>query len=91
MTGGSRAVQVAVGCPRCKHSGYVGRTSIHELFVMNEAAHKAILGGADSTTLHNVARQEGMLTLYEDGLRKVAAGVTSLDEVLRVTQDQGNA
>lgn len=58
---------------------------------MNEAAHKAILGGADSTTLHNVARQEGMLTLYEDGLRKVAAGVTSLDEVLRVTQDQGNA
>ena len=58
---------------------------------MDDEAHRAILSGADATTLHNVARQGGMLTLYEDGLRKVAAGVTSLEEVMRVTQDQGNA
>jgi len=58
---------------------------------MGEAAHQAILSGADATTLHNIARKAGMLTLYEDGLRKVAAGVTSLEEVLRVTQDQSNA
>jgi general secretion pathway protein E len=58
---------------------------------MNDAAHKAILAGADATTLHSVARAGGMLTLYEDGLRKVAAGVTSLDELLRVTQDQRDA
>ncbi len=91
MAPGSRTVQVARGCPECKQTGYRGRTSIHELFVMDESAHQAILAGADATTLHNVARKAGMLTLYEDGLRKVAAGTTSLEEVLRVTQDQDSA
>jgi general secretion pathway protein E len=91
MPAGERGVHVARGCVHCKQTGYLGRTSVHELFVMDDAAHRAILSGADATTLHNVARQGGMLTLYEDGLRKVAAGVTSLEEVMRVTQDQGNA
>lgn len=88
MPPGQRTVYTAVGCPQCKNNGYRGRTSVHELFVMNDVAHKAILSGADATTLHKVARESGMITLYEDGLRKVAAGVTSLEEVLRVTQDQ---
>lgn len=86
----SKAMYSAVGCSFCKNSGYLGRTSIHELFVIDDAAHQAILSGADATTLHNVARSNGMLTLYEDGLRKVAAGITSLEELLRVTQDQAN-
>ncbi len=81
----------AVGCDKCRQTGYQGRTSIHELFEMDEAMHKAILQGDDATVLHQVARQNGMITLYEDGLRKVVSGVTSLEEVLRVTQDQGNA
>ncbi len=84
-------VYEAVGCAHCKHTGYRGRTSIHELFVMDERMHAAVLSGVDATTLHNVAREAGMLTLHEDGLRKVVAGVTSLDEVLRVTQDQDHA
>ena len=88
---GRGQVYEAVGCPACKQTGYRGRTSVHELFVMNDAAIKAILSGVDATELHRLARQSGMLTLYEDGLRKVAAGVTALEEVLRVTQDQGNA
>jgi general secretion pathway protein E len=91
MPPGGTIVFEARGCPQCKHTGYLGRTSIHELFVMNDAAHEAILAGADATRLHNVARAGGMLTLYEDGLRKVAEGVTSLDELLRVTQDQRDA
>ncbi|HRQ57843.1 MAG TPA: type II secretion system ATPase GspE [Azoarcus taiwanensis] len=91
MPEGARRLYEASGCPECKHTGYLGRTSVHELFIMNDAAHRAILSGADATTLHNVARKNGMITLYEDGLRKVAAGVTSLDEVLRVTQDQDDA
>ena len=91
MPPGGTPVFEARGCPHCKHTGYLGRTSIHELFVMNDAAHEAILAGADATRLHNVARAGGMLTLYEDGLRKVAEGVTSLDELLRVTQDQRDA
>lgn len=89
--GGELHLFTARGCELCKHTGYRGRTSIHELFVMDAAAHQAILGGADATTLHQVARRGGMLTLYEDGLRKVAAGATSLEELLRVTQDQGSA
>lgn len=80
----------ATGCEHCKQTGYRGRTAIHELFVMDGAMHKAIQSGADATELHAIARQRGMLTLYEDGLRKVAAGTTSLEEVLRVTQDQND-
>ncbi|MFT4520617.1 MAG: general secretion pathway protein E [Halioglobus sp.] len=76
------------GCDACKHTGYRGRTGIHELFVLDSAMHAAILSGADATTLHTTARQHGMFTLFEDGLRKVAQGVTSMEELLRVTLDQ---
>jgi len=81
-------VYQAVGCDACKHTGYSGRTGIHELFVLDGAMHEAILGGADATALHAAARRNGMYTLFEDGLRKVAHGVTSMEEVLRVTLDQ---
>lgn len=88
LTGAITEIYAAGGCPDCKQSGYRGRTAIHELFVMDGTMHRAIQAGADATELHETARKAGMLTLFEDGLRKVAAGVTSLDEVLRVTQDQ---
>ncbi|MDR2260299.1 MAG: Flp pilus assembly complex ATPase component TadA [Azoarcus sp.] len=91
MAPGANIAHVARGCAMCKHTGYLGRTAIHELFVMDAAAHEAILAGSDATALHSLARRGGMLTLYEDGLRKVAAGLSSLEEVLRVTQDQGDA
>ena len=81
----------ATGCDQCQHTGYRGRTGINELFVMDSAMHAAILDGADATTLHATARRHGMVTLYEDGLRKVVRGVTSLEEVLRVTLDQQEA
>ncbi|MBR0567253.1 type II secretion system ATPase GspE [Azoarcus sp. L1K30] len=84
-------IHVARGCPQCRGSGYRGRVGIHELFVLDESMHRAIINGADATELHAVARKAGMVTLYEDGLRKVAAGVTSLEEVMRVTQDQADA
>jgi len=85
---GQTQVYTAKGCEACKQTGYKGRIAIHELFPLDNAMHKAILEGADATTLHAVARQHGMITLYEDGLRKVVTGQTSLEEVLRVTQDQ---
>ena len=91
MPAGSRQVYNPVGCPACRQTGYSGRTGIHELFVLGEDMHQAIISGADATELHETARKSGMFTLYEDGLRKVAAGETSLEEVLRVTQDQGHA
>lgn len=81
----------AKGCDHCRGTGYQGRTGIHELLVVDEDMRSGILRGLDASALQQLAIQAGMYTLYDDGLRKVAAGVTSLDEVLRVTQDQSDA
>ena len=70
------------------HTGYAGRTGIHELFVLDDNMHRVIMSGADATGLHGAAREQGMRTLYEDGLRKVVQGVTSREGILRVTRDQ---
>ena len=77
-----------VGCEHCKQTGFSGRTAIHELFVLSPELQKSILDGADANQLNEQARANGMGTLLEDGMRKVQAGLTSIDEVLRVTQDQ---
>ena len=87
----NRPIYTPVGCARCRDSGYQGRTGIHELLLLDEPMRRAILDNLDAGALHAHATQAGMLTLYEDGLRKVAAGVTSLDELLKVTQDQSDA
>ena len=71
-------------------TGYAGRAAIHELFALDNEMHRVIMSGADATLLHAAARRQGMITLYEDGLRKVVQGVTSLEEVMRVTQDQSD-
>jgi general secretion pathway protein E len=81
----------AVGCEQCRQTGYSGRCGIHELLVLDDPMRRAILDGLDASTLHNKATASGMRTLYEDGLRKVAAGITSLEELLRVTEDQTDA
>ena len=81
----------ASGCEHCRGAGYQGRTGIHEMLVLDEALRRAVLDGKDAGTLNAIATRAGMLSLYEDGLRKVTAGVTSLDELLRVTQDQSDA
>lgn len=88
LPAGQTTVYQARGCEHCLDTGYAGRTSIHELFVLDEDMHRVIMSGADATLLHAAARKQGMITLYEDGLRKVVAGKTSLEEVMRVTQDQ---
>ena len=82
-----KVIYEAAGCESCKDTGYRGRMAIHELFVVDSAAQRAVLDGADAHQLRELARAR-MRTLYEDGLRKVALGHSSLDEVLRVTQDQ---
>ncbi|MEM6773421.1 MAG: ATPase, T2SS/T4P/T4SS family [Pseudomonadota bacterium] len=88
LPAGERRVYEADGCEHCLGSGYAGRTAIHELFFLDDSIRRTIQSGADAAGLHAAARAQGMITLYEDGLRKVAAGVSSLEEVLRVTQDQ---
>jgi general secretion pathway protein E len=84
----SCTVYKARGCDACMKTGYAGRTGIHELFVLDSDMHSVIMSGADATKLHAAAREQGMTTLYEDGLRKVVQGITSMEEVLRVTRDQ---
>ncbi len=87
----AQPVYRAVGCELCRQSGYWGRTGIHELLVLDEPMRRAIIEGRDANVLNAIAAEGGMLSLYEDGLRKVAAGHTTLDELARVTQDQSDA
>ena len=77
-----------MGCEHCKQTGFSGRTAIHELFVLSPELQKAILDGADANQFNEQALANGMATLLEDGMLKVQTGMTSIDEVLRVTQDQ---
>lgn len=90
-SGDACQVYEARGCDHCLQTGYSGRTGIHELFVLDDDMHREIMSGADATLLHAAARRQGMVTLYEDGLRKVMGGMTSMQELLRVTQDQSEA
>ena len=75
------------GCEGCSYTGYYGRQGIFELLVINEAVRKMILKNADAGETRDVARQQGMKTLLEDGVEKVKTGMTTLREVLRVTQE----
>lgn len=79
------------GCPACRGTGYRGRLGIYELLVIDDALRRAIGEGADAGALQALALQRGMRPLHDDGLRRVAAGLTTLEEVLRATQDAGDA
>jgi general secretion pathway protein E len=78
----------ATGCPRCMQTGYKGRTGIYELLRVDEGIRALIMKGADSAAIKEEARRRGMLTLREDGTRKLIRGLTSPEEVLRVTQEE---
>ncbi|MBE0618702.1 MAG: Flp pilus assembly complex ATPase component TadA, partial [Proteobacteria bacterium] len=78
----------AKGCPQCMQTGYRGRTGIYELLTVDETIRALIMKGADSATIKEQARRRGMLTLRDDGMRKLIRGVTSAEEVLRVTQEE---
>ncbi len=73
------------GCRECKNIGYKGRTGIHELLVVDDTIRRMILSGGSEGDIRMHARREGMLLLREDGLRKAFAGVTTIEEILRVT------
>ncbi len=75
------------GCPACSETGYRGRTGIYEILLVSETIRQLIMKKADSATIGCQAVGEGMRTLREDGARKIIQGITTLEEVLRVTQD----
>jgi type IV pilus assembly protein PilB len=74
-----------VGCPRCSHTGYRGRVGIYSAMSMSERLKELTIARAAEPEITGAAEEEGMLTLREDGVSKVRMGVTSLEEVLRVT------
>jgi general secretion pathway protein E len=78
----------SVGCEQCAGTGYRGRAAIMEFLVMSDPLRRLVLKHADAGELQAVAQREGMDTMYEDGLRKAVAGVTTIEEVLRVTTQQ---
>ncbi len=75
------------GCPACKNTGYQGRIGLYELMDMTEAVRSLIISKASSSAIKAAAAQSGFKTLRQAGLLKAAAGVTTMEEVLRVTQD----
>jgi type II secretory ATPase GspE/PulE/Tfp pilus assembly ATPase PilB-like protein len=73
------------GCPRCGQTGYKGRIGIYQLLVMSENLESLAASKASREELERAAIEEGMRTLWDDGLAKVASGLTSLEELARVT------
>jgi type IV pilus assembly protein PilB len=74
------------GCGHCQKSGYRGRLGIFELMLMNTRLRELAFSGAPTQQIRKAAIESGMKTLYEDGLRKVMAGITTLEEVYRVAK-----
>jgi type IV pilus assembly protein PilB len=74
-----------VGSPRCNLCGYNGRVGLYAALVMSDGNKELVVSGAPEAEVAAAAREEGMLTLREDGVDKIRAGQTSLEEVLRVT------
>ena len=73
------------GCPRCGQTGYKGRIGVYQLLVMSETLETLAASKASREELERAAIEEGMRTLWDDGLAKVASGLTSLEELARVT------
>ncbi len=75
------------GCEKCAQTGFFGRSGIFELFTSDSAIHQLIIRNADALQIREAARKNGMRTLLEDGLLKARAGVTTINEIFRATQE----
>jgi type IV pilus assembly protein PilB len=75
------------GCPKCKQTGYKGRLGIYEIMQMNEEITKKIAEHATANEIKDAARKNGMTTMFEDGLIKAKMGLTTINEILRVTKE----
>lgn len=82
--GAPPAMFVPVGCPACSNTGYRGRIAVHEVMAVTEEIERLAVERASSAEIGRAAREQGMLTLREDGWEKVKLGLTSIEEILRV-------
>jgi general secretion pathway protein E len=76
----------AVGCEACNDTGYFGRTTVLELMPMNDAVRAQVLDHAESNEIEKIALANGMRSMFEDGILKALAGVTSIEEIMRATR-----
>lgn len=75
------------GCRECRQSGFQGRTTIHEILVMSENIRQLVFSKASADIIKRTARKQGMLTLRQDGWKKVMKGLTTVGEVLEITAE----
>jgi len=80
-------LQHAKGCAQCGKTGYAGRLCILEMLPVTDPLRSLVMKHATSSELRAEAQRGGMITMYEDGMRKALAGVTTVEEVLRVTRE----
>ena len=80
-----RKIYRGTGCSACLNTGYSGRTGIFELLIVNEAIQNLILKTSDSNAIKHKAVEFGMVTLRQNGAQKVLSGITTIEEVFRVT------
>ena len=77
------------GCPDCMNSGYKGRTAIYEFLIVSDHVREQVMARASSTLIKRDAVQQGMRTLRMDGADKILKGLTTVEEVARMTQRDG--
>ena len=87
QAGNPRVIYKAAGCPACQQTGYLGRTGIYELMLVDDDIRALILKNTDSSTIKKAAVDHGMLSLMQHGAYKVALGITTAAEVLSVTAE----
>jgi type IV pilus assembly protein PilB len=75
------------GCDRCRRTGYAGRLGIYELLLMDDWLRDQVTRNPDVTQLRKLCRERGLVTLRDDGFKKVIKGQTTIDEILRVTEN----
>ena len=87
VLGDTRTVYTGVGCESCGGSGYGGRVTINEVLVADDDIRGAIIRKAGAQEIKNIAVRNGMTTMLVDGMQKVVAGITTLEEILRVIHE----
>ncbi len=87
LFGENAVIYKGEGCEHCKNTGYFGRTAIYEFLMIDEELRSHIIRKTSANHLRQIAVKKGMCSLRKDGIRKILNGITTLDEVLRVTQE----
>jgi len=82
----AKTIRYGKGCDKCRKTGYAGRCGLYELLLLDDHLRDQIARNPNVTEFRRMCTGRGMVTLREDGFKKVAAGVTTVEEVLSVTE-----